>query len=224
MIPKKIHFFWFGGTPQNELLIKCLKSWQQHLPEYEIIEWNEDTYDVSKNAFTQKTFSEQKWAFLSDHARLDVLYEHGGIYLDTDMEILKPLDQFLEHELFLGFESSSHVNASIIGCVKHHWLIKECLEEYETMTEYETIPKVITKVLQKHYSLEQDMVNTNGVAIYPAEYFYPLPFNQRFNKAMITKNSFGIHWWNYSWASPASKLLKKLGLLSLAVKIKQYIS
>jgi mannosyltransferase OCH1-like enzyme len=179
---------------------------------------------VHKNAFTEKAFKEKQWAFLSDYARLDVLYEHGGVYLDTDIEILKPLDQFLEHELFIGFESASHINASIVGCAKHHWLIKECLEEYERMTEYETIPKVVTRVLQKHFSLDQDMINKDGVAIYPAEYFYPLPFDRRFSKSMITKNSFTIHWWNYSWASPTSKLLKKFGLLHLAVKIKKYIS
>jgi mannosyltransferase OCH1-like enzyme len=181
-IPKAIHYFWFGGNEKPPLVKKCIKSWSTHTPDYTIRQWNEDTYDVHKNAFTEKAFKEKQWAFLSDYARLDALYEHGGIYLDTDMEILQPLNQFLEHELFLGFESASHINASIIGCTKHHWLIKECLAEYKKMTEYETIPKVVTRVLQRHFSLEQDMINKDGVAIYPAEYFYPLPFDQRFSK------------------------------------------
>lgn len=223
-IPLVIHYFWFGEKNKPTLVKKCIKSWHTHLSKFTIIEWNESTYNVQKSAFTQKAYAEKRWAFLSDYARLNVLYEHGGIYLDTDMEILKPLNPLLKHKLFLGFESTSYVNASIIGCVKHHWLIKECLAEYENMEEYETIPKVISKVLRRYFSLDQAKVDQGGVMIYPAEYFYPLPFNQRFDKSMITENSFSIHWWNYSWASPTTKILKRIGLLQLAIRIKKYIS
>jgi len=223
-IPPNIHYFWFGGNEKPPLVKKCIESWDTYLSEYTVNEWTEDTYDIDKNDFTKKAVTDKKWAFLSDYARLDVLYQNGGIYLDTDMEILKSLDQFLAHELFLGFESSSHINASIIGCTKQHWVIKECLEEYETMTEYETIPKVITRVLQKHFSLDKGMINEGGVAVYPAEYFYPLPFDKKFSPSMLTENAHGIHWWNYSWASPTSKILKKLGLLQVAVRVKNIFS
>jgi len=224
LIPTHIHYFWFGGNEKPALVKKCVESWDTHLPEYTVMEWNEDTYDVQKNDFTKKAYADKQWAFLSDYARLDVLYENGGFYLDTDMEILKPLDRFLVHELFLGFESSSHINASIIGCTKQHWVIKECLKEYESMAEYETIPKVITRVLQRHLTLDKQMINENGIAIYPAEYFYPLPFDKKFSPSMLTENSYGIHWWNYSWASPAVKILKKIGLLHAAVRVKNIFS
>jgi mannosyltransferase OCH1-like enzyme len=220
-IPPNIHYFWFGKNKKSPLVKRCIRSWDENLNHYKVTQWNEDSYNIQKNRFTRKAYREKQWAFLSDYARLDVLYEHGGIYLDTDMEIIKPLDKFMTHDLFLGFESEQHVNASIIGCKKNHWLIKECLDEYENMNEYVTIPKIITNVLQRHFTLDKKMILESGVAIYPPEYFYPLPFDKKFNPAMITHNTHTIHWWNFSWASPSSQILKKLGLLHFLVRIKK---
>ena len=139
MIPKKIHYFWFGGGSKNSLLEKCIASWRISLPDYEIIEWNETNYDVNKNPFTHKAFTEKRWAFLSDFARLDVLNQHGGIYLDTDMEVLKSLTNFLDIGFFAGMESATHLNGSIIGCVPEHWLTKEIITAYEQLTEFSNI-------------------------------------------------------------------------------------
>lgn len=220
IIPKKIHYVWFGNNPFNDLEKHCLDSWKKHLPEYEIIEWNEKNFDVQKYPFTQKAFIEKKWAFLSDFVRLKVLYEHGGIYLDTDMEVLKSLDNFLEHGLFLGMESSDKVNASIVGSKAQHWLLKEVLKEYENQTEYIAIPIIVTRVLERYLSIKNSRQTHDDIVIYPTPFFYPLSFGEKFNKKMITNETYTIHWWNYSWGSWKSKLLKKLGLFNFIMKLK----
>ena len=104
MIPKKIHYCWIGGNPLPELAIKCIESWKKYCPDYEIIEWNEKNYDFRKNQFMREAYDEKKWGFVPDYARLDIIYEHGGIYLDTDVEIIKPLDSLLKEQGFAGME------------------------------------------------------------------------------------------------------------------------
>lgn len=224
-IPQQIHFFWFGNNPRNKLFERCLKSWKTNLPEYSITEWNEANYDVNKNNFTQRAFREQKWAFLSDYARLDVLYRQGGIYLDTDMEIVKSLDRFLDKDLFIGMESDKHVNASILGCTPRHWLLKEILEEYEKMTEYKSIPIVVTNVLKRYITIDNSKIQTyQNINVYPSRFFYPFAFGEKISPEQIGDDTYGIHWWNYTWGSWRSRLLKKLGLFKIAVRIKNKIS
>lgn len=223
MIPKKIHYFWFGGASKNELLLKCLASWQQHLPDYQIIEWNETNYDVSKSPFTKKAFSEQRWAFLSDYARLDILNQYGGVYLDTDMEVLKPLDALLYTGVFIGMESDTHVNGSIIGSIPNHWLVQEILSEYNELNKYKTIPVIMTEVLSWHTTLTNTLTQYKDVTVYPTEYFYPFGFGETFGQECITEHTHAIHWWNHSWSSKKARILKKLGLLNLAIKIKNIL-
>ena len=220
MIPKKIFYFWFGGANKNNLLNKCMRSWNIHLANYDIVEWNEDNFDVNSHSFTQKAFKEKRWAFLSDYARLDVLYRKGGIYLDTDMEVLKPLDEFLDHGLFLGMESDEHVNASILGCVPGHWFVKEVLDEYDTLTEYKPIPVILTEVLSRHTQIKDKLQYYKDIAIYPSEYFYPVAFGEPFNSQKITSNTYTIHWWDHSWGSKKVRALKWLGLFNIAVFLK----
>ena len=106
-IPKIIHYCWFGGgtiSPENR---KCMESWEKYCPDYKIIEWNEQNFDISKNRYVQQAYEAKKYAFVSDYARLAVVYEHGGIYLDTDVELVRPLDELLEHKGFIGMEHSA---------------------------------------------------------------------------------------------------------------------
>lgn len=105
MIPKKIHYCWFGGNPLPDSAKSCIASWRKFCPDYEIIEWNESNYDVNKIRYTQQAYACRKWSFVSDYARLDIIYQHGGIYLDTDVELLRPLDSLREYEGFMGFEN-----------------------------------------------------------------------------------------------------------------------
>ena len=113
MIPKVIHYCWFGGNPIPEKDRRYIEGWKEKCPDYEIIEWNERNYDVSKNKYMAQAYEEKKWGFVSDYARLDLVYQYGGIYFDTDVELLKPLDNLLELEMFCGFESTKYVNFGI---------------------------------------------------------------------------------------------------------------
>ena len=104
MIPKKIHYIWFGKGEKNERIKTCIESWKKYLPDYEIIEWTEDNFDININDFAKLAYDNKKWAYVSDVARLWILYNEGGIYMDTDVELYKPLDEFLNEEGFIGFE------------------------------------------------------------------------------------------------------------------------
>lgn len=223
-IPKKIHYIWFGDKPLSELEERCIASWRKYLPDYEIIKWNESNFDVKKHPFTQKAFMEKKWAFLSDFARLQILYDYGGIYMDTDVEVLKPLDVFLEHDLFIGMESNTHINASILGSINEHWFLREILEEYTNLEEYTAIPVIMTKVLERYTKAENKLQTYKDITIYPSSVFYPLPFNEKFDKKMITSDTYTIHWWNYSWGSWKAQVLKKFGIFELVLKLKNKLS
>lgn len=212
-IPKQIHYFWFGKNQKSDLIQHCIESWKENLPDYEIMEWNESNYDVYTNRFTRKAYDEEKWAFLSDYARLDVLNQYGGIYLDTDMEVRQPLDAFLQYSVFIGMESETHANGSIIGSVPRHWYLEEVLHEYSTLQQFETIPSIMTRVLSKYCAISNIQQNCSGVEIFPAEYFYPFPFGAHFSEKYLTPNTHTIHWWDYSWGSKRARILKKFGLL-----------
>ena len=128
MIPKKIHYCWIGGNPLPELAIKCIESWKKYCPDYEIIEWNEKNYDFRKNQFMREAYDEKKWGFVPDYARLDIIYEHGGIYLDTDVEIIKPLDSLLKEQGFAGMEQPGIVALGLgFGAEPKLPLIKELM-------------------------------------------------------------------------------------------------
>ena len=131
MIPKVIHYCWFGGNPLPEDAKKCLASWKKHCPEYEIIEWNESNFDVNSNCYIKEAYEAKKYAFVTDYVRLFVMYEYGGIYMDTDVELVKNLDDFLKNRAFSGFESSNSIPTGIMASVKHFKLFGDLLEYYE---------------------------------------------------------------------------------------------
>ena len=130
MIEKKIHYIWFGSNPLPPLAKKCIESWKKFCPDYEIVEWNETNFDVNQNIYTKEAYENKKWAFVSDYVRLYALYHHGGIYMDTDVEVLKNLDDYLNHDAFSGFESSNAIPTGIIGAKKGNYHIKQLLNEY----------------------------------------------------------------------------------------------
>ena len=161
MIPKKLHYIWLGNNSKPNLMDICINSWREKLPDYEIIEWNESNLDfeneINNNAFLKECLDRKLWAFLSDYFRMKVLYENGGIYLDTDMQIIKSLDEFLEDDFFIGLESEDVISAGIIGAIPHHEVVKDILDFYKEDIWNEpiyTIPAIITRVLKKKYSFE----------------------------------------------------------------------
>ena len=136
MIPKKIHYCWFGRGELSAKAQKCIKSWKKYCPDYEIIEWNEGNFDVNQNAYTKKVYNEMKFAFLSDYARLKIVYEQGGIYLDLDVEIIKPFDDLLDNKAFFGFENNDYVASGLgFGGEKGSTAVKSMLDEYDQLLD-----------------------------------------------------------------------------------------
>lgn len=158
-IPKTVHYCWFGGKEKPELTNMCISSWKKHLPDYEIIEWNENNFDINMNNFVKEAYEAKKFAFVSDYVRAYVLYNYGGIYLDTDVEVIKPLDQFLDHNVFTGCESDKYCVTGTIGSTKNHELIKSLLEYYDNKkfrldnNEYNNTPNtvIITEIIKNKF-------------------------------------------------------------------------
>ena len=136
MIPKKIHYCWFGRNPKPKLAEKCIASWKKYCPDYEIIEWNEDNFDIDMNAYVKSAYEQKKYAFLTDYARLLIIYENGGVYFDTDVELIKPIDDLLENKSFFGFEDREHVNTGLgFGAEKENQIIKRMQKEYDGLLD-----------------------------------------------------------------------------------------
>lgn len=221
MIPKKIHYCWFGRNPMPQIILKCIESWKLFLPDYEHLLWNEDNYDVNKIAYTSDAYKWKKYAFVSDYARFDILNKQGGIYLDTDVELLKSLNPLLENKAFTGFEKHDLVAPGLIlGAVPGHPVIAYMKSYYEKQKGFhpeknmETVVAIMTNYLTEKgltpnntYQVISDMV------IYPTEYFAPMNFQN--NKVTITDKTFSIHHYAGSWLS-STEIVK--------IKIYQYLN
>lgn len=200
MIPKKIHYIWFGRGEKNERVQKCIESWKKYLPDYEIIEWNEDNFDVGMCDFTRKAYEEGKWAYVADVARLWVLLNEGGIYMDTDVEVYKSLDEFLVEEAFMGFEDTNYLSTAVIGAEKGNLYIRLLLDFYQSIdfikydiwTDYikyeETSPCIQTNLYAllglKRDGSEQRLKH---LSVYPNSYFHT-------KDEGYTYHSFGGSW------------------------------
>ncbi len=231
-IPKTLHYFWFGRGPKSDLIQNCIGSWKKLLPDYRIIEWSEDNFDVSCCEYAKQAYERKKYAFVSDYARLKVLYRYGGIYLDTDVELIRNLDPLLYHDVFMGFESDTLVAPGlIIGARKRNDFLHEMLGVYESVSfayknriNLTTIGEYATaRLLKKGLKLNGRYQTPGGVTIYPAEFFCPYDINS--GVLHITENTYSIHRYDASWkldgpgtSSRAIKLrlLFKLRLMSLA--------
>lgn len=202
MIEKKIHYVWFGGE-KPEKVRKCIESWKKYLPDYEIFEWNEKTYNVKeRNKFFQKCYHRKLWAFVADYIRIDVLYHYGGIYLDTDMEIIKDITPLLDIDLFLGYENEEKMSFGILGVVPKHELFKELYEFYQKeiwKSSSYVITDILTQIMERKYGKDINEYYKKGIIVYPKEYFYPFYYDEIFKEECITTNTYGIHWWGKSW-------------------------
>lgn len=208
MIPKKIHYCWFGRNPKSELALKCIESWKQKLPDYEMIEWNEDTFDINENVFCKEAYEAKKWAFVTDYVRLKVLYEYGGIYMDTDVEVLDSLEDFLSNRAFSGFEDNCSVPTGIMASEAKHPFFAELLAYYNNRHftledgtyDVTTNVQIITEAASnKGLRLDNTMQVVEDFAFYPNDYFCPMSWKTR--KLNITKNTKTIHHFAGSWLS-----------------------
>lgn len=215
MIPKIIHYCWFGGAKLPELAQKCIASWEKFCPDYEICRWDESNYDVNKCKYMAEAYKEHKWGFVPDYARFEIIYEYGGFYLDTDVEIIKPFDELLEKKGIMGFESAEFVAGGlIIAGEKENSIFKEMCSLYEKLSFYKEdgslnlvpSPFYNTEVLKQHgldVSKSNEIQNVGGITVYPPDYFCPKNYETGFLN--ITENTYTIHHYDGSWLSETAK-------------------
>lgn len=223
MIPKVIHYCWFGRGSLPPLAQKCIASWRKHLPEYTIKEWNEDNFDVNLIAYTSEAYAARKFAFVSDYARFYILYHHGGIYFDTDVELIRPMDDIVERGAFMGCESKAgHGSTALavapglgLGCPPRLPLYAELLDLYANLhfnlpdgrPNLTTVVKYTTDLLvTKGLREVNELQCVAGVWIYPKEFFGPI--EQEGHRLVLTPNTRSIHHYAGSWIS-GRRLWKK---------------
>lgn len=217
MIPKKIHYCWFGGAPLPPQAEKCIRSWQKFCPDWELVQWNESNFDLDENPYVRYCFDNKKWAFLSDYVRLAVIYRYGGVYFDTDVELLKPLGDLMEQEAFYSFETESIVNTGQgFGAVAGHPTVEAMVRQYLALQPDEeghfplaACPALNTAAL-KEFGLRCDgsRQTVAGAVILPVEYMNP--YDEPTGRLNKTENTLSIHWYSKSWISPGAKLRSKL--------------
>jgi hypothetical protein len=217
MIPETIHYCWFGDNSKPELAQKCILSWKKYFPAYEIKEWNESNYDVHKIPYVDEAYNKKKFAFVSDYARFDVLYQYGGIYFDTDVEVIKPFDDILEKGGFLGLQTKGLVAAGLgIGCNAGLEMVYQILNFYSTLHfinpdgsyNTRTVVEYVTAILRKHGLKRKNTIQKiDEFVVYPTEYFCPM--SHETGKLKITDNTYSIHHFDGSWLSNAG--VKTLG-------------
>lgn len=214
MIPKKIHYCWFGRGEKTKLAKRCIASWGKYCTDYEIIEWNEDNFDINYNAYTRRCYENKQWAFLSDYVRLVVVNENGGVYFDTDVEVVKNFDELLRYSAFYGFEDDLHVNTGEgFGAEQGHSTVQEMLKEYSILLEGEHdvigCPILNTQALvKKGLILDGKKQELDGSIVLPKEYLNP--YNDLTGQLNKTKDTYAIHWYSKSWLSKKAILRSKV--------------
>ena len=239
MIPKIIHYCWFGRNPLPPLAQECIASWKKYLPDYEIKEWNEDNFDVNMIPYTAEAYRQKKYAFVSDYARFWVMYHYGGIYFDTDVEVIRPMDDIIAEGNFMGFETDpdgentperyaprycfSVALGLGFGMDGKHPFIKKMIDYYQNL-DFETPPKDITwyktivaytteKLCDMGLENKKGIQRIEDITIYPHEYFAPI--NVMTGRLRITDNTRTIHRYMGSWGDGGEQCWKQ--------RIKQYV-
>ena len=240
MIPKVIHYCWFGRNPLPESAIKCIESWRKYCPDYKIIQWTEDNYDVHKNQYMSDAYKEKKWAFVSDYARIDIINQYGGIYMDTDVELIKSLDKFLTDKMFCGWEerdeyyiikNPKYENSVAFGLgfgsEKNNPILIDILELYDHISFYNSdgslnlmaCPHYQTEIMKK-YGLDDSVRSYQKIqyaTVYPEDYFSPKSITT--GKITITSNTVSIHHFSMSWIP-----IEEQKLQNIEWKLQKYIS
>lgn len=222
MIPKIIHYCWFGGNPLPELAQKCIASWKRYLPEYEIKEWNESNFDLHFNDYVWQAYQKKKWAFITDVVRLYALVNEGGIYMDTDVEVLKPLDSILHYEAVSGFEDEGLIPTGLMASVAHQPLFEEMLHDYDHLQfikpdglmDLTTNVIRITNTCNKYGFVPNGQLQTvKGFTLLPKDYLCPKSLYD--GKIYLTDNSLTIHHyagsWVPAWRKKTSEFITKIG-------------
>lgn len=213
MIPKIIHYCWFGKNPKPKLAKKCIKSWKKKCPDYKIIEWNEDNFNISEAPlYVRQAYEAKKWAFVTDYVRLYVMTKYGGIYMDSDVQVLSSLDKFLEHDAFSGFEDEFSILTGIMACKKNFSLFIDFLKYYDDAVfinedgsyNLTTNVEIMTNIcIQRGLIQNNTFQKVDGFVLYPKDFFCPISYaTGLLNK---TKNTVTIHWFSGSWVPKDEK-------------------
>lgn len=206
MIPKIIHYCWFGGNPLPDLAQKCIASWKKYLSDYEIKEWNESNFDINSNVYVKEAYEARKFAFVTDYVRLYAMYHEGGIYMDTDVEVIKPLDGLLKYEAVSGFESPTQIPTGLMACRKGYHFFKELLDDYSDIHFIRPdgsfdLTTNVTRITEHclKYGLKQNNIlqTINGFTLLPKDYLCPKSYQD--GKIYLTENSYTIHHFAGSW-------------------------
>ena len=208
MIPKTIHYCWFGGKEKPKLAQKCIRSWKKYCPDYKIIEWNENNFDVHQNDYTSFLYENKKYAFLSDYVRLKVVFDQGGVYFDTDVEVIKSIDNFLKYEAFYGFENDQYVASGLgFGAEKGHITLAKMLEIYDNTqpNNDNTFPITGCPIINTNALVELGLLRNGkmqmvcNAIILPEDYLNP--YDDPTGRLNKTNNTVSIHWYAKSWMS-----------------------
>ncbi len=224
MIPKVIHYCWFGRNPLPKLAQKCIASWRKFFPDYEIKEWNEDNFDVNIIPYTRDAYEAKKYAFVSDYARFWILYHYGGIYFDTDVEVIRPMDDIIERGPFMGIECGINDGKKLavapglgLGVEEGNPIYKQILGQLSDLNfwlpngernKYTMIPMITDILRQKGLIVSSYIQEIDGISIYPPEFFNPL--DDATGRLHTTENSRAIHWFMKSWMNNRSSVVVKI--------------
>lgn len=224
-IPKIIHYIWLGTRPLDEISLKCMATWEKYLPDYEVVRWDDDKCAeiIKENKYASQALASKKYAFVSDYIRVYVLYHYGGVYMDTDVQIFKNIDRFLNDEAFTCFENATMIPTALMACVKGNEWMKILLQDYDSRSFINEDGKMdlttnVTAITNRSLEMgfvpnAKEQIFGPGVHIYTKDYFCPIDTYS--NKDVFTENTHAAHLYNGSWTSPTrrklSKLKKKLG-------------
>lgn len=217
MIPKQIHYCWFGQKPPPRLVKRCMASWERHCPDYKLNCWDETNASLKDNSYVRQAYQAGKWAFVSDYVRLKVLAEYGGIYLDTDVELVRPLDQYLCGDMFIGFESAKKVATCVVGAAPGHPFIEHLVELYSArsfrtedgrLDETTNVDYITRELVKRGLCLNGARQQVENISLYPTECFSCKSLET--GKITVTSNTAAIHHFQASWMSPRQRFHTKL--------------
>lgn len=226
-IPKVIHCCWFGKNKMPKLAKKCINSWKKYCPDYKIIIWDESNFDIEQNRYAKEAYLAGKWAFVSDYARLKILYDHGGIYFDCDVEVIKPIDPLIKDNGFMGFDEKGIVCTGLgFACEKGNELVGALLRDYDHIPfilddgsyDLTPCPDRNTETLKNlGMNIDNKKQTFMGIKFFPEDYLCPM--NYYTGKKTITENTYSIHHYSASWTS---KRTKRTTFIKRIIGVKMY--
>lgn len=235
-IPKRIFYVWGYNEPKKQIVNICLENWRMMLPDYEIIEINEKSkewfdfdYEYENSLWFKTIYDLKMWAYVADYMRVKTLYEHGGIYLDTDVTIYKDFEPLLKDNMFAGMMINNIPELAIVGAQKNNPILKDMYDFYQNEIWHSKefiIINILDKILKEKYGVipnKEQIVKTEYISLYPTEYFYPYHYGYEFKHEYITSNTYTSHWQNASWVKKSTLFfMTNKSRLPLPVLLKQY--